>query len=360
MAIEVFFGTNRRIKKRNQNQQAVDFGTKVNKHKPLLHFGKARISDNAEDIEEIITSRDTFSEQLCCNQDIFNEIQDRMYKDIDTILFFHGFYHTFKDSLIGAAELKHLYEKESGSEYSMIVFSWPSEGRLFFTYNKDQQDARISSKVMGPGIYQLAQFLTELCWLKFGQKTNSDIVKNKNTQEKRFGCGRLHIMAHSMGNYVLRYVLQELLKITAARIPQLFNEILLIAADEDRDTFEYGHKLKFLPELAQRVSLYFNQEDVLLKISDWFMNDMDRLGLEGPFHPSDLPDNVSLIDCRNVVDGFLEHHYHKAEPAVIRDIAYVLNGWRSKDMPGRIYSQETNSYRLMDLEKEPVPPNITL
>ena len=91
MAIEVFFGTNRKIKKCNQDQQPIDFGTELNNKKPLLHFGKAKVSENGKDLEEVNTSKDTPSEELCCSQDIFSEIQDRMYRGIDTIIFFHGF-----------------------------------------------------------------------------------------------------------------------------------------------------------------------------------------------------------------------------------------------------------------------------
>lgn len=353
MAIEVFFGTNRKVRKRNQNQQPIDFRVELNEEKPLLHFGKAKVSDSGEKVEEVNTSRNTSPEKLCCSQEIFNEIKDRMYKGIDTILFFHGFYNTFNDSLIGSAELKHLYEKESEGKYTMIVFSWPSKGELLFSYDRDRDNALASSKVFASGIYQLADFLIELCWLKFDRKKDSDVRENNNLerQNEKRDCGRLHLMAHSMGNYVLRCVLQELRKMTGDHIPRLFDEILLVAADEDKDAFEHKQKLKLLPELAQRVSVYFNREDIPLKISDWFMDNESRVGTDGPKEPYKIPANVSLINCKDVVTGLLEHDYHKTEPAVIRDIVYVLNGWKSEDIPGRVYSSETNSYRLIETEE---------
>ena len=350
MAIEIFFGTNRKVKKRNHNQDPIDFGTELNKFHPLLHFGKACVNNESKNIEEIRVPKDLSSEELCCSQDIFNEIQDRIYKGIDIILFFHGFYTNFKASLIEAAELKHLYEKESGREYTVIVFSWPSDSSLF-SYAKDKKDASQSSKVFGASIYKLSLFFMELCRLKFPQKTVSDIGGSENSKENEdLNCGRLHIIAYSMGNYVLRHILQELRKITGNKIPQLFDEILLIAADEDKNALEYKHKLNFLPALANRVSIYFNQEDVLLIISDLFTDNEDRLGIRGPRQPHNIPPNTDLIDCRHVVSGFLEHDYHKTEPVVVRDINYVLSGWKSAAIPGRIYFPETNSYRLTDLE----------
>lgn len=350
MAIEIFFGTNREIKKRNLSEQPTDFGTKINKHKPLLHFGKARVSDNGKKVEEVYTSQDTYPEQLCCSQDIFDEIQDRIYKGIDIIVFFHGFNNTFKDSLMEAAQLKRLYEQENNCEYTTIVFSWPSEGRLLFSYKSDRHDARESRKVFGSGIYKLSRFLMALCRLKLIHKTASDTGDSEtpNESDENFACGRLHFMAHSMGNYVLRHVLQELYKITGDKIPKLFDEILLIAADADEDSFKHAHKLKFLPEFARRISVYFNQADIPLAISDLFMDNMNRLGSDGPSQPYNVPANVSLINCKEVVKGFSEHNYHKTEQAVIHDISYVLKGWKSEDIPGRIYSAQTNSYRLID------------
>ena len=357
MATEVFFGTNRNVKKRNQDQEPIDFGIELNNEKPLLHFGKAEISDNGENLEKVHTSKNTSSEELCCSQDIFNEIEDRMCRGIDTIVFFHGFYNSFESSLIGAAELKRLYETEGNREYTMIALSWPSDGELLFAYDDDRRDARESRKVLGAGFYKMSQFLIELCWLKYSQKTISDTGRIKNVKNKsnRTKCGRLHIMAHSMGNYVLRHVLQELCKITGGRIPQLFDEILLIAADEDEDSFEHKNKFKFLPELAKRISVYFNQADIPLIISDLFMGNMDRLGSEGPRKPHKIPTNVSLINCKNVAKGLLRHDYHKTESGVRKDISYVLAGKKSEDIPSRIYFSETNSYHLIDSEQATQP-----
>ena len=357
MATEIFFGTNRNVKKRNQDQEPIDFGIELNKENPLLHFGKARVSDNGKDLEEVNTSKGTSSEELCCSQDIFSEIEDRMCRGIDTIVFFHGFYNTFESSLIGAAELKRLYEAEGNCEYTMIVLSWPSDGELLFAYDDDRSDARKSRKVLGVGLYKMSQFLIELCWLKYSQQTISDTGRNKSLKKKdnQMNCGRLHIMAHSMGNYVLRHVLQELCKITGGRIPQLFDEIILIAADEDEDSFEHKNKFKFLPELARRISVYFNKADIPLIISDLFIGNMDRLGSKGPRQPDKIPANISLINCKNVAKGLLEHDYHKTEPVVRRDISYVLAGRKSKDIPGRVYFSETNSYHLIDSEQATQP-----
>ena len=351
MAIEVFFGTNRKVKKLESNQQPVDFGKDLNDKNPLLHFGKAKISDNVKKVERVHTSESDPSDLLCCSQGVFNEIQKRMSRGIDTILFFHGFRNTFYDSLLGAAQIKSLYERENNCEYTVIVLSWPSQGGSFFSYGRDEDAADQSDEVLGEGIYQLSRFFMELCLHRWDQEQAivSDRERKNNTK-KQNSCGRLHILAHSMGNSVLRHILQKLREITQDHIFQWFNEILLIAADEDRDTLEQVDKLKFLPQLAHRVSIYFNRGDIPLIVSH-LIGSEERLGSKGPRHPSKLPSNVSLVDCSDVVEGFMEHWYHLREQAVCCDIAHVLAGRKSGDIPGRTYSPETNTYRLTDAEK---------
>ena len=354
MSVEIFFGTNRNVTERDPNQQPVDFGAELNDSKPLLYFGKAIVSDNYKEVETVHTSPDTFSELLCCNQDVFNEIQDRMDRGIDTILFFHGFFNTFHDSLKGAAKLKRLYEQESEREYTLMVLSWPSEG----SYEKSQKKAKKSDEVLGVGVYQLSQFLRTLCQLKRNRKTGSDIDENKNSEGENRGsdCGRVHILAHSMGNYILRHTLQGLLKVTHDEVFQLFDEVILIAADEDEDVFEHADKLKFLPGFTRHVTVYFNPEDEVLKMSESVMGNMPRLGLKGPRKPLDLPANVIPIDCKEVVSGILEHGYYKIKSAVSHDISCVLSGYDLKNLPGRDYSLETNTYRLIELTDRPDLP----
>ena len=356
MATKVFFVTNRnRIVEEDNQSEPVYFGTEINSDiKNPLHFGEALVNNNDELVTADI-SENPESEELCCSQDIFNEIQDRMSKGIDTIIYFHGFNNSFEDAIVGTAKLKKLYEEEGDCDYTMIVFSWPSEGNPLF-YQRDRSDACKSKEFFGPGLSKMGRFLTELCQAKDNQKMTSDTdVKNEDLerQSNKVDCGRLHIMVHSMGNYVLRCTLQELRE--RNKISQLFDEILLIAADEDEDSFEHEHKLKLLPELAERVSVYFNQKDDALWASKWIIFNMGRLGSEGASQPHDIPTNVFLINCKNVVPDFRNkgHSYHEKESAVIRDISYVLTGWIG-DIPGRVYSPDTNSYDLEPISVAPM------
>ena len=58
-----------------------------------------------------------------------------------------------------------------------------------------------------------------------------------------------------MGNYVLRHALQELKAQLNNRLLRLFEQILMMAADEDDDAFEFDYKLFSLPRITSRTSV---------------------------------------------------------------------------------------------------------
>ncbi|WP_284223808.1 alpha/beta hydrolase, partial [Brevundimonas denitrificans] len=206
---------------------------------------------------------------------------------------------------------------------------WPSDGSMmpFIAYANDRQDAAAS----GPAFAR--------SFLKLG-----DYLRGSTPDE---ACDqKLHLVAHSMGNYVLRHALQEILRQAPGRPPRLFDQIFLMAADEDDDAFEKEHKLKFLPRIAKRVNVYFNNEDRAMAISDKTKGNPDRLGDDGPRIPRSIPGKVTLVDCTDVVSGLVEHSYYLESQRVMMDMKSALLGTPSNLIDGRSYDPETNRYRL--------------
>jgi esterase/lipase superfamily enzyme len=149
-----------------------------------------------------------------------------------------------------------------------------------------------------------------------------------------------------MGNYVLRHTVQEYLAQSPGRPARLFDQVFLMAADEDDDAFEHDHKLKQLPRLAKRVNVYFNNNDRAMAVSDKTKGNPDRLGDDGPRVPRSIPGKVTLIDTTEVVKGIVEHSYFLDTPKVVTDMQQVLVGTPANAIPNREYVQETNRYRL--------------
>ena len=250
----------------------------------------------------------------------------------DTIIYIHGYNVSFHEALQAAAELQRNF-RNAGSDVDVVLFSWPSDGSMmpYVAYANDRQDAVASGPAFARGFLKLADFL-----------------RGATPQESCDQC--LHLLAHSMGNYVLRNALQEVVRQSPGRPPRLFDQVFLMAADEDDDAFEKEHKLKFLPRIAKRVNVYFNNGDKGMAISDKTKGNPDRLGDDGPRLPRSIPGKVSLIDCTDCTnfdsDGLAQHSYYLSNEKVRNDMAPVLNGIASKLIDGRDYDQETNRYRL--------------
>ena len=152
-----------------------------------------------------------------------------------------------------------------------------------------------------------------------------------------------------MGNYALRHGLQGIRSELSDKIPRIFDNIILAAADEDDDAFELDTKFRKLPRLARRVHIYFSPHDRALLISDKTKRNPDRLGSDGPRLIDDLPRKVVLIDCRDVdhAEGDIQvHQYYRLKHEVVDDISEVLAGTAPEDIKHRQHNTATRTYRI--------------
>ncbi len=213
-----------------------------------------------------------------------------------------------------------------------VLFTWPSDGSLlpFKAYASDRDDARASGVALGRGIQKLANFL-----------------RGTNPQDY---CGQsVHLLAHSMGNYAVRHAVQNIKASAGSNIRRLFDQVLMMAADEDDDAFELDYKLAPLPQLARRVSLYCNPSDEALVTSDVTKGNPDRLGASGPRNARLLPDKVTVVNTEKVIQPLKDrtgHQYYRLNPAVRRDVLQVLAGVAPQDIKQRVFVPETKSFRL--------------
>ena len=329
-----------------------DFGHQLNNRGSFLRFGKAQVSDELDRVEGIAVAPERLRtgrrSQLLGSNTIFAEIRESMRTGIDTVLFIHGFNYSFHEALIDAALLKRTYETAE-TPYTFFVFSWPSDGSLmpYIAYANDRADARTSGAALGRGLLKLGEFVRRISG-ELGPRVRSDLGRDAETARlrKELCTGRLHLMAHSMGAYALRHAVQGMRREIGDDLPRLFDEILLIAADEDADAFEHDHKLALLPRLGRRVTVYHNREDIPLAVSDLTKGNPDRLGADGPTHPHLLPAKVTVVDCTDVVEGFQEHRYHKNERPVVDDIQTVLRGECYDRFEYRRYVPETKCFAI--------------
>ena len=263
---------------------------------------------------------------------LFSQVQGKMMNGApDTILFIHGFDYNFEDAVLGGALFKQRLDLGGGlrdprtgtkSDPNIVVFDWPSKGKMIpeVSYYDDRKDAKDSGEAGGRALLQLWNFLSKL--------TTAEMCR-----------GRIHIVAHSMGNYVLRNALQALINYVPSPPPTMFEQVLLIAADEDYDGLELDYKLKPLAHVAKRIHAYYNPNDIALDISHLTKGNPRRLGSRGPQNPANIPGTTVLVDASAIArwtDNDIDyHHYYLHAPEMAPDMVQSLSGVPEDKVTGR-------------------------
>ena len=225
----------------------------------------------------------------------------------DMLFFIHGFDNTFADAITRAAFNREWLAAsgQPATDTTVIAFIWPSLGKLASLpilradYQADQTMARNS------GIH-LMSFLGVV----------SPILRANGR--------RATLLAHSMGNFALESAVENwFLHGNAA--DKMFNASLLAAADCPYDAFDLPPPggLSRLPDLSDRVSIYYSQVDDVLKLS-MVVNVAKRMGQDGPHNmadPTAFPPSIfTMVDCSSYRDydfnPITSHQYYRMSPSV--------------------------------------------
>ena len=157
---------------------------------------------------------------------------------------------------------------------------------------------------------------------------------------------------------------------SGSRLEPIFDNVFLMAADEDDDAFEKNHKLKPLLRLARWIHVYHSDDDRSLVISDTTKFNPNRLGFDGPRNLSAIDKRVFVVDCEDVDDTeflHVNHQYYRSRPEVIDDVRHVLAGKRPSSIPNRVAIEPGRHYRIkpsvgrksavLTTPRKPVSPN---
>lgn len=329
----VYFATNRNILADNKLEL---FGRTFNPDGvAALRFGHADFGDGTRP-----TNVDVYPEEATENgfkvkgsDKFLKALHSAMAGDpSDTLVFIHGFNVTFMSALAAGAELAREVAI-GGHGLNVVVFSWPSDGQAVpaMSYYSDREDARVSGPAVARAFLKLKDFVSAL-------------KRPDHCQQ------RLHLLAHSMGNYVLRQGLQAVIAKDPKALVRLFDQIILASPDEDDDTFERDDKMKCLPGLARQVTVYHNPHDMALVVSDKTKTNPDRLGSDGPRLIDMIPKKVVVVDCRNVAKGAdekVQHSYYIHSKAMAQDIAAVLSGVEPEAIANRVFVEPRRAWRIV-------------
>lgn len=210
------------------------------------------------------------------------------------LVFIHGYNVAFQDAALRTAQLTY----DLGFEGVPVLYSWPSRGSVW-GYVADRESAHWSA-------HHLRVFLDSVV--------------------AATGAARVHVIAHSMGNYVLTLALGEMAAARArapqagAPAPPAFDNLVLAAADVDAAEFTEQIAPSVRP-LARRLTLYLSANDKALWTSR-LLSTHPRLGESTS--PMLVVRGTDTIDATAVHTDLLGHGYVASSRAVIDDLVALI------------------------------------
>jgi len=286
------------------------------------------------------------------NEDDFGDaVQQDLTSGRNLLIFLHGFANSFTDSITRAAFNREFLAASgvAAADCSVVSFSWPSRG-----ITVDPNDI-IGGLLMGPltlALKLIGITASPLANAYFDDQAAAkaaaadfvsflDRLRPAITKVHRRG-GRVFLLAHSMGNWVMENALG---KWAAMGLPRtmLFDEAISAAADSPFEESGVGPAwLVPLGKLSGRVSIYHSAGDDILRLSQ-VVNNTQRLGRSGPVDRTDLTrypkERFRFVDCANLIDDGpgktldSSHQFYRRIPGVRDDMARIMAG---KGAGGRV------------------------
>ncbi len=328
-----FFITNREIVTKNGNEKVRKDGRE--KAQENIRFGYYELESSADTVDKFTLFEDI---QLQSNEvteyssskfrgkgshRFFSELFELMSGEDggDVLVFVHG----FNTDLEGAGKnIETLHEQYVKNNYSpvkhIVIFTWPGMAPLVpLHYREDGKDADRSGDELLRAVRMLLQFFREFFY-------------PGDTENPPQPCDRkIHLMAHSMGNRVLRSMMKHL-KEEDIEMDSLFGEMLLMAANIEDYDLQPARKMENIGEIAERVHIYYNTSDNVLDMAKYTKRFKNQLGRYGAKKLGALDSNIHEVDVTRIRDQenwqsrALDHWYYYQSDSVVKDVIAVLRG----------------------------------
>ena len=331
--MKVFFATNRKVENDSDlEHQRPKFS---NKFSDCIRVGRANVKICSGQMKagEKVNHNARCKSVQCADKGIdhiFEKLTDEVKNtnrdtntQVSVLVYIHGFRNSFEESVERAAKLAYIYSSKK-HRFVPFVLSWPSNfGKNRRGYDKARENAEKSGRAAAR-IYDRFVALAQEKFIS-------------NDQDIHEPCARMFLVAHSMGVYMLRHLVQKVER----KDTSLFDTAILVAANEHRDALGCEKELLPLANLARQVAVYCYSDDSTLNLG-YFTGAFefkDCLGLHGPSPQAfqRFQGELSTIKCRDVIpsDFGSKHGYHHRLPNVVYDIRQVLKGASCDDIKYR-------------------------
>ena len=247
--------------------------------------------------------------------DFLSRLKQSPYRQI--LIYIHGFSNLPESVFAAAEEFQFFCDEQNKHEVLVVPLVWPCDNDfgIIKDYWDDQKSADSSA-------YSFARVLEKfISW-----RNSEEYNPQANPCLKR-----INVLAHSMGNRVLRETLVKWDEYDlASGVPLIFRNTFLVAADIVNESLERGHPGELICHASRNVVVYFASDDLALRASKVanLKNKVAsrRLGHTGPENMELTPSNVYAVDCdevNSIYDNPKGHSYFRS------------NG--SAGQPGRVF-----------------------
>ena len=181
-----------------------------------------------------------------------SELKTSPYRQL--LLYIHGYSNMPEDVFKGAGEFQELCDKASAQEVLVVPVIWPCDGD--FGIIKDYWDDQKSADASAPAFARALCRFIEWRESKLNEPDTAPCLK------------RINVLAHSMGNRVLResLVAWDTYDL-AAGVPLIFRNTFLVAADIENESIHRGEKGQLICDASRNVVVYFASDDLALRSS---------------------------------------------------------------------------------------------
>ena len=260
------------------------------KEGPVTQIGRKitfNLDDNAPSNSIYFCYRNTKEDYTeLGSAEFLKAIRKLPYKQI--LLYIHGYSNLPEDSIFqNSKKLQDLLNLEDENTVLILPVIWPCDND--FGIVKDYWDDQKSADASG---FSLARGLNKFLKL--------------NTFDNRDFCYKsINVLAHSMGNRVLRETLRIWDKYDLRKgVPQIFKNIFMVASDIRNTSLEKERPGELISLSSKNTIVYFASDDLALRASKVanLKNAVTsaRLGHTGPDDLGRVSKNVYTVDCSSI------------------------------------------------------------
>ncbi len=206
------------------------------------------------------------------------------------LFYIHDSAHLPEDHIFPIAEkLQRLFDDQDKGLVEVIPVIWPCDNGS--SVLKDFHEDQIAAE--GSGIAFARALEKFLVWRESVKSGDAPCLK------------RMSVLAHSMGNRVLRQALFCWSRFhRKGQVPLMFRNIFMMAPDVFNEALENNREGRFMCHASRNVVVYFAADDRILGAGTVGQLGADsasrRLGHTGPEHMHLTPKNVYTVDCDDV------------------------------------------------------------